>query len=82
VFVIQVACTTWKHVLLEANGAPHDIFVHSNEVFLYVDRFDRLSPADQQRVLTYFKFMFVRHPFERLVSAYYDKFVYPKYAHS
>jgi len=82
VFAIQVACTTWKHVLLNANGAPHNIFVHGTGIYRYIDRFHRLSPVAQQRVLTYFKFMFVRHPFERLVSAHNDKFVNPKYARS
>jgi len=78
-FVIQVACSSWKHVLLEANGAPDHISIHSNQVYRYVDRFDTLSPVAQQRVLKYFKFIFVRHPFERLVSAHTDKFVNPKY---
>jgi len=81
VFVIQAACTSWKRVLAEANGAPHHIDVHSDQVYRYVDLFNRLSPVAKQRVLTYFKFMFVRHPFERLVSAHYDKFVSTKYAH-
>jgi Sulfotransferase family len=34
------------------------------------------SPVDiQNRLQTYFKFMFVRDPLDRLLSAYYDKFV-------
>ena len=43
----------------------------------------RLSsfPSDQQEEIlkTYFKFTFVREPFERLFSAYKDKFVYPRF---
>lgn len=36
-------------------------------------------PELQKQILaTYFKFTFVREPFERLLSAYIDKFVYPR----
>jgi len=67
-------------VLSRANGAPADVAVHSRQVYHYVDLFSRLSPADKRRVLDeYFKFMFVRHPFERLVSAHHDKLVSAKY---
>ena len=42
----------------------------------------RLSsfPIDEQKRImeTYFKFIVVREPFERLVSAYKDKFLYPR----
>ena len=33
----------------------------------------------QQRLSTHFKFLFVRHPLERLVSTYRDKFTKPAY---
>ena len=38
-------------------------------------------PPDEQRQMweTYFKFTFVREPFERILSAYKDKFVYPRF---
>ena len=37
-------------------------------------------PTDQHKKMweTYFKFTFVREPFERILSAYKDKFVYPR----
>lgn len=39
--------------------------------------FKRFSTQEQNTMLaTYFKFTFVREPFERLLSAYQDKFVY------
>jgi len=80
-FVInQVACTSWKRVLSQANGAPTNLDVHSEPVYRYLDLFSRLPPVAKQRVLgNYFKFMFVRHPFERLVSAHHDKLVDGEY---
>ena len=41
----------------------------------------RRFPPDEQRQMweTYFKFTFVREPFERILSAYKDKFVYPRF---
>ena len=42
-------------------------------------RLRTFSPDRQKEMLeTYFKFTFVREPFERIVSAYKDKFVYPR----
>ena len=42
-------------------------------------RLDRFSKQEQNMMLkTYFKFTFVREPFERLLSAFKDKFVYPR----
>ena len=44
----------------------------------------RAFPPDQQKQIleTYFKFTFVREPFERILSAYKDKFVYPRFPRS
>ena len=40
----------------------------------------RYPPNEQKENLkTYFKFTFVREPFERILSAYKDKFVYPRF---
>jgi len=78
----QAACTSWKRVLSQANGAPSNLDVHSERAYRYVDLFSRLPPVAKQRVLgNYFKFMFVRHPFERLVSAHLDKLVAGEYVH-
>ena len=42
-------------------------------------RLNRFSREQRKQILeTYFKFTFVREPFERILSAYKDKFVYPR----
>jgi len=51
--------------------------VHSEKSNKYVALFSNFSPQKQEEILqNHFKFMFVRHPFERLVSAYLDKIRY------
>ena len=42
-------------------------------------RLSSIPPRRQKQILkTYFKFTFVREPFERILSAYKDKFVHPR----
>ena len=42
-------------------------------------RLRKFTPDEQNQMWkTYFKFTFVREPFERILSAYKDKFVYPR----
>ena len=46
-------------------------------------RFKAFPPDQQKQIIeTYFKFTFVREPFERILSAYRDKFVYPRFPRS
>jgi len=49
--------------------------VHSHKVDRFIPPLDRFSLQKREEIMrNYFKFMFVRHPFERLISAYKDKF--------
>ncbi|KAF4070924.1 hypothetical protein AMELA_G00279110 [Ameiurus melas] len=75
-YVPKVACSNWKRVLKVLSGALTDIHVqvkmdhHADLLFL-----SDFSPEEiRHRLSHYFKFMFVREPMARLLSAYRNKF--------
>ncbi|XP_078518135.1 carbohydrate sulfotransferase 8-like [Lissotriton helveticus] len=78
--VPKVGCSSWKRIILLLKmNMTSNYFELSNEVVHSRQSFEILSsfPRDRQRQLlsSYTKVMFTRHPFERLVSAYRDKFL-------
>ncbi|CAH1792707.1 unnamed protein product, partial [Owenia fusiformis] len=85
-FVPKVGCTTWKKIFAiltneklrnETKGNPENIKLDPHSI-----RFKSMKDynSSQREIIlkSYFKFMFVREPFERLVSAYIDKFYVPE----
>ncbi|XP_005400811.1 PREDICTED: carbohydrate sulfotransferase 10 isoform X1 [Chinchilla lanigera] len=78
----KVGNTQWKKVLIVLNGVfpsieeiPENV-VHDHEKN-GLPRLSSFSEAEiQKRLKTYFKFFIVRDPFERLISAFKDKFVH------
>ena len=86
----KVGCTTWKRVLLMMSGKLHlnrltDLSRTSahnesltNKYLLPLKNYK--SEKIERRMKSYFKFVFVRNPFERIVSAYLNKFKNAKYS--
>ncbi|XP_036438624.1 carbohydrate sulfotransferase 12-like [Colossoma macropomum] len=83
-YVPKVACTQWKRVMivlsesLKVNGVPYRDpsnipveLIHGNSI-QYLNRYNRT--VMKHKLQQYKKFMFVREPFVRLISAYRDKF--------
>ncbi|KAJ8397535.1 hypothetical protein AAFF_G00438110 [Aldrovandia affinis] len=75
-YVPKVACSNWKRVLKVLSGALENIHVkgkmdHKSDLLFLSD----LKPEEiRYRLKHYFKFLFVRDPMERLLSAYRNKF--------
>ncbi|XP_029993463.1 carbohydrate sulfotransferase 8 [Sphaeramia orbicularis] len=79
--VPKSGCSNWKRVLMVLGGSatstrdiPHDAAHYANHL-RRLESYDRAGIAD--RLASYTKVLFVREPFERLVSAFRDKFESP-----
>ncbi|XP_007572077.1 PREDICTED: carbohydrate sulfotransferase 11 isoform X1 [Poecilia mexicana] len=79
-YVPKVACTNWKRVMMVLTGRgkysdPMEIPSNQAHVPSNLKTLNQYSIAEiNHRLKNYFKFLFVREPFERLVSAYRNKF--------
>ena len=72
--VPKVACTVWKRILANLEGYNITKAVH-RETEGKLKKLSTYTTGDRRKILkTYKKFMFVREPFERLLSAYRDCF--------
>ncbi|XP_068595044.1 carbohydrate sulfotransferase 8-like [Brachionichthys hirsutus] len=79
--VPKVSCSNWKRVLMVLGGSkastqdiPHDAAHYGN----HLRRLDSYNSSGiASRLSSYTKVLFVREPFERLVSAFRDKFESP-----
>ncbi|XP_023277543.1 carbohydrate sulfotransferase 12-like [Seriola lalandi dorsalis] len=80
-YIPKVACTNWKRVMFVLNWSEpyHDPMsisadlVHVPKKLTLLNSFPR--PEMKAKLKHYTKFMFVRDPFVRLISAYRDKFL-------
>lgn len=79
----KIACTNWKRVLLVLSGKVNTTdpmalspnLAHSNEMAQHLRTLKMYTKKQlQYRLKNYFKFIFVREPLERLLSAYSNKF--------
>ncbi|XP_013383507.1 carbohydrate sulfotransferase 11-like [Lingula anatina] len=81
--VPKVASTNFKRILVVAMGLvnttdPMKISGSDAHEKHFIPKLSSYSPEEvRYRLDTYFKFMFVREPLERLVSAYRNKFTLP-----
>ncbi|XP_051912169.1 carbohydrate sulfotransferase 11 isoform X1 [Hippocampus zosterae] len=79
-YVPKVACTNWKRVMMVLTGRgkySDPMEIPSNEAHIpsNLKTLNQYSIAEiNHRLKNYLKFLFVREPFERLVSAYRNKF--------
>ncbi|XP_029931606.1 carbohydrate sulfotransferase 12-like [Myripristis murdjan] len=79
-YIPKVACTNWKRVMFvlnqtESHQDPMNVsgdLVHVPNTFKLLNSFP--LPEMKARLKHYTKFLFVRDPFVRLISAYRDKF--------
>nr|XP_020471455.1 carbohydrate sulfotransferase 8-like [Monopterus albus]XP_020471456.1 carbohydrate sulfotransferase 8-like [Monopterus albus] len=79
--VPKAGCSNWKRVLMVLGGSatstqdiPHDVAHYANHL-RRLESYDRTGIV--KRLRSYTKVLFVRDPFERLVSAFRDKFESP-----
>ena len=74
-YIPKVACSQWKRVFLALDNRTDVDDVHDDK-HLYKFLFNDYSDEDiKVRLQSYFKFLFVREPRERLLSTYNDKFI-------
>ncbi|GJQ81339.1 hypothetical protein Trydic_g20551 [Trypoxylus dichotomus] len=80
-YVPKVACTNWKRVLMVLTDFSNTTDLVSIPASLahedgVITKLSQLPPEKALKILkTYTAFVMVRHPFERLLSAYRNKFV-------
>lgn len=79
--VPKAGCSNWKRVLMVLAGLASSTADLQHNAVHYGGALKRLDAFDRQGILhrlrTYTKMLFVREPFERLVSAFRDKFEQP-----
>lgn len=87
--VAKCACTSLKSMMVRLAGIAQPEIAVELGVHLVTDRFNtgvqlKDKPMDRARAILasadYFKFSVIRDPFERLVSAYLEKFVYKRHS--
>lgn len=72
----KVACTNWKRVLLIMNGLLEGNKSYFDLPKTLLRRLTKYTPDEIRfRLDNYYKIVFVREPFERLLSAFSDKLV-------
>ena len=80
-YIPKVACTNWKRMLQVFDGNIQDPLEISNKQEVHKLKYSHLNKLTRRdkewRKDVYYSFIFVRHPFERLLSTYRNKFLDP-----
>ena len=74
-FIPKVGCANWKRVFNTLYGSvasPEEVHRVDHKSMILLSTYT--EPEVQYRLKNYFKFMYVRHPIDRLLSAYRNKF--------
>ncbi|XP_071507151.1 carbohydrate sulfotransferase 9-like [Diadema antillarum] len=78
--VPKASCTSWKRLFAVLHGLVDDVDELKHPHTFFRKKFtwiSQLSLTKREKVLrTYTKFLFVRNPYSRILSAYRDKFAY------
>ncbi|XP_050730021.1 carbohydrate sulfotransferase 11-like, partial [Eriocheir sinensis] len=76
-YIPKVSCTSWRRVLLKTTGilAPEQNITSLTRGQVHTSGLPKLASSKnpEEKLQTYKKFMFVRNPFERVLSAFRDK---------
>ena len=72
-FIPKVACSQWNRIFLALDNRTNVKNVHFPGYFKFLSQYS--EEGIKLRLRAYYKFLFVRDPFERLLSAYENKFV-------
>jgi len=78
----KVACSTWKQVMLWFDGKMDDPFLledkDKDKERVHTMPFNKITLRENaNRLPIYYTFLFVRHPYDRLLSAFRNKFLKP-----
>ncbi|CAH3041427.1 unnamed protein product [Porites lobata] len=77
-YIPKVACSQWKRVFLALDNRTDVDDVHDDKHYKFL-LYDYSDEDIKVRLKSYFKFLFVREPLERLLSAYNNKLVNNKW---
>ena len=76
-YVPKVACTNWKRIIYQFEKGINATILMNRQT-IHKQSFKCISYTSRYKLKrNYYTFLFVRHPFERLVSAYRNKLVRP-----